>query len=105
MKHNLNDLKNCGNLQFKPMSWAMLNEIIEELQQLDATQWCFDKGYGRMFVIVLEEFKKEILGKTQPLTTKEGPVEREENQTPTIVISTSAKFHDIKKVIEGENPQ
>jgi len=42
------------------LKWQKL--CAEELQQLDATKWCFDKGYGRMYAIVIEDFKKEFLG-------------------------------------------
>ena len=42
------------------------DHIIEELQQLDAEQWCIDKGFGKLQAFVLIAFiETEILGDTK----------------------------------------
>jgi len=70
MKHNRQELR---NILYSPephvtrigKAKIWLHNSDEELQQLDATKWCFGKGYGRMYAIVIEEFKKEILGENK----------------------------------------
>ena len=55
---------NTGRGTFQEFSQE-IEAFYEELQQLDVTHWCFDKGYGKMYAIVIEEFRKEILGENK----------------------------------------